>query len=299
VTIDGVAREMPSENAELVVDDQYFQTFGLRVTRGRAFSNADRPGTPPVMIVSESLAALISPEGDAIGHRVSPSRFINGQAPVPNDVIGIVPDLITRVADTSPLVRYRPASQELSTDNASRGNAIIVMRTTDDPSAAIRDLQEALRAIDGRIPAGTWRTLEEQLLRQMYPQRFGIFVLGSLGGVSLLLASLGAYVLASSMAASRRREMTIRSVLGASRVSLGRLIVRETAMLVGGGVLAGLVLTAAGAGTIRALLFRIEPLDPATLLSTVALVITLAILVTLRPALQASRTNAAQVLREE
>jgi predicted permease len=291
VPIDGVPRDMPSENAELVVDDQYFRTFGLLVTRGRDFSTGDRAAAAPVMIVSQSLAAFIAPDGNAVGHRVSDD---SGRVRASNEVIGIVPDLITRVTDTSPLVRYRPANR-----TASAGNAIIVMRTTDDPSAAIHDLQQALRAIDARVPGGTWRTLEEQLLRQMYPQRFGTFVLGSFGAVSLLLASLGAYVLASSMAASRRREMTIRSVLGASRASLGSLILRETITLAGAGVVAGLLLTAAGANTIRGLLFRVEPFDAPTLLSAIAVVATVSVLVTLRPALRVSRTNAAQVLREE
>ncbi|HTM04011.1 MAG TPA: FtsX-like permease family protein, partial [Vicinamibacterales bacterium] len=193
-----------------------------------------------------------------------------------------------------PMVRYYTSSQ-----GEPAFSALIVLRTADDASTAISDLERAVKAIDPRVSSGPWLTMEQQLGRQMNPQRFGIFVLGSLAVIALVLTGLGIYVVAASMAAGRRREMTIRSALGASRASIGGLIVRETAWLVGGGTAGGLMLAWSGARTIRTLLFRVEPLDPLTIVATVASVILVSLLVTLRPAVGAGRCDLAQVLREE
>ena len=101
------------------------------------------------------------------------------------------------------------------------------------------------------------------------------------------------------MAVARIREMGIRAALGASRARLMAVVVQEAAVLVGIGDVAGLVLAWVGAGTLRALLFRVQPLDPFTLAPTAALILALAIAVSLRPAIRAARVDLASVLKAE
>jgi putative ABC transport system permease protein len=142
-------------------------------------------------------------------------------------------------------------------------------------------------------------TLEQQIAEQMNPQRFGIHVLGALGGIALLLTVLGTYVVAESMVVRRRRELGIRAALGAGRAQLRRLVLRDTARLVGIGLVAGLALAIAGGRLIRSLLYQVEPLDPAVLVTAAASIFGLALLVSLRPALEAARIDPARSLREE
>lgn len=141
--------------------------------------------------------------------------------------------------------------------------------------------------------------MQERLARQMSVQRFGAVVLGALGGIAVLLTILGTYVLAESMAALRMREMGVRAALGATRAQLAALVLLQTGRLVGAGLLAGLLLAWLGAGTIRAFMFRVQPLDPATLTVVASLILGLALLVSLRPALRAARVDLASVLRSE
>ena len=101
------------------------------------------------------------------------------------------------------------------------------------------------------------------------------------------------------MATMRRREMGIRSALGAPGAHLRMLLFSETFRLVGAGLLLGFALSWLGAGTIRAFLFQVEPFDPLVTGSVATLIVVLAVLVTLRPALSAARVDLAQVLREE
>jgi len=133
----------------------------------------------------------------------------------------------------------------------------------------------------------------------MGPQKFGASVLGALGLIAILLTLLGTYVLAESISVLRLREMGIRAALGARRSQLAAIVFGETLRLVGLGLIAGLMLAWSGANTIRAFLFRIPPLDPITLATTAALILVLALTVSMRPALRVARVDLSRVLREE
>ena len=142
-------------------------------------------------------------------------------------------------------------------------------------------------------------TLDEQVAQQMQPQRFGIYVLGALGGIALLLTVLGTYVVAQSLVVRRRRELGIRAALGARCAQLRGLVLRDTARLVSVGLGAGLVLAILGARLIRSLLYQVQPLDPTVLITVAAGIFGLALLVSLRPALEATRVDLTRSLRED
>ena len=110
---------------------------------------------------------------------------------------------------------------------------------------------------------------------------------------------LGTYVLADSMATMRMREMGIRAALGATRRQLGSIVLAETGRLIGFGLLAGLLLAWLGAGTIRAFLFQVEPLDPLTLVAVAGLILLLTLSVSLRAAFRVGRVDLGQVLRSQ
>ncbi|CAN5671871.1 hypothetical protein BH24ACI4_BH24ACI4_23910 [soil metagenome] len=124
-------------------------------------------------------------------------------------------------------------------------------------------------------------------------------MLGSLGAIALLLTILGTYVLAETVAVVRTRELGIRAALGATTRSLTLLVLRESAVLVGLGLCAGLLLSWLGANTIHAFLFRTQPLDPLTLGFVAAVILLVSVAVSLGPALRAARTDLGQVLRAE
>jgi ABC-type antimicrobial peptide transport system permease subunit len=124
-------------------------------------------------------------------------------------------------------------------------------------------------------------------------------VLSALGGIALLLTVLGTYVIAQSMVVRRRRELGIRAALGAGAAQLRGLVLRDTARLVGIGLIAGLALAVAGARLIRSQLYQVEPFDPTVLVTAAAVIFGLALLVSLRPALEATRVDLTRSLREE
>jgi putative ABC transport system permease protein len=298
--VDGQPRELPSSGlGHAGVDDNFFATLGMPIVSGRGVARSDTASAPPVAVVSESLARLIADRGDPLGRRIANFSGIGQPGAPPTlpaylEVVGVVPDLVTEVNSTEPLMVYQPNAQWPASAATS-----IYLRAARDPADAMRDALATARALDARVTLQAMVTLDEQMAQQMQPQRFGIYVLGTLGGIALLLTVLGTYVIAESLVVRRRRELGIRAALGARSAQLRSLVLRDTVRLVGIGLLAGLALAALGAKLIRSLLYQVEPLDPLVLVSVAAGILLLALLVSLRPALAAARVDPNRVLREE
>jgi predicted permease len=291
LTIDGVSRKFPSFVAFRHVDDNYFSTMRMRILRGRHFSADDLPGAALVGIVSESFARMIGSGSEVLGQHIV--MVFGGKLDI--DIVGVVEDVFTDIRDAEPLALYMPMAQQAQPP----ANRALVFRAADDVGAARREVITSVRQLDSRLQLPDGITLDERLLRQMAPQQFGLFVLASLGAIALLLTVLGTYVLAETMAVMRTRELGIRAALGATSKSLTILVLRESILLVGIGLGVGLLLSYLGANVIRAFLFRVQPLDPATLGAVAALILVLAVATSLRPALRAARVDLAEVLRSE
>jgi predicted permease len=291
LTIDGMARTFPAFVAFRHVDETYFATMRMRVLRGRHFSADDVAGAPLAGIVSESFARMIGSGGDVLGRHIV--TMFGGKLDI--EIVGVVDDLFTDIRDAEPLALYMPMTQH-------QGPAVsraLVFRAAIGVEAAQREVAATVRQLDSNLQLPAGLTLDERLLRQMAPQQFGLFILGSLGTIALLLTMLGTYVLAETMAVMRTRELGIRAALGATTTSLTILVLRESAVLVGLGLGAGLLLSYLGVNVIRAFLFRVQPLDPATLGAVATLILVLALAVSMRPALRAARIDLADVLRSE
>lgn len=234
---------------------------------------------------------MIGSGGEVLGRHIV--MMFGGKLDI--EIVGVVDDLFTDILDAEPLALYMPMAQHAQ----PVVNRSLVFRAADDVGAAQREVVATVRQLDSNLQLPAGLTLDERLLRQMAPQQFALFVLGSLGAIALLLTVLGTYVLAETMAVMRTRELGIRAALGASTRSLTILVLRESAVLVGLGLGAGLLLSYLGANVIRAFLFRVQPLDPATLGAVATLILLLALAVSMRPALRASRVELAEVLRSE
>jgi putative ABC transport system permease protein len=291
LTIDGVSRAFPSFVPFRHIDDNYFSTMRMRIVKGRHFSADDVRGAPLVGIASESFARMIGSGSEVLGRRIV---TVFGRE-LDIEIVGVVEDVFTDIRDAEPLALYMPMAQQAQPSV----NRALVFRAAGDVDAARGEVVAAIRQLDASLQLPAGMTLDERLLRQMAPQQFGLFVLGSLGLIALLLTVLGTYVLAETMAVMRTRELGIRAALGATTKSLTLLVLRESVVLVGLGLGAGLLLSYLGANVIRAFLFRVQPLDPATLSVVAAVILLLATAISMRPALRAARVDLAEVLRSE
>jgi hypothetical protein len=281
---------LPSTLALVGVDDEYFTTMGTPLVAGRDFSESDSGNLPQVAIVSESLGRLLAGGGSPLGRRI---RFAWDDGDF--EVVGVAPDH-RGVGNLEPLTFYAPQRQ-LRVNSLTR--TVYVRSGGSDGAPAMRAVRGAVGEMDEEATIRSMRTVHAQILDQMSTQQFGMSVMGTLGGIAVLLTVVGIYVLAESLASGRRRELGIRAALGATRRQLGSVVLVETVRLVGLGVVLGLLLSWAGADMIRAFLFEIEPFDVVTFAGIVALIFILALAVSLRPAINAMRVDPARTLREE
>jgi predicted permease len=288
LAVDGIDRRFPTFVAFNFVDERYFTAMGIHILNGRDFTDEDRATAPRVAIVSESLGRFVGNGGDPLGRRIqdlSPTTTIQ--------VVGVAPDVITRVSALEPLTMYMPIAQA----RKPRDRDLVVKAA--DPASAAREITAAVKAGDPSARVSPMLTMDERIAEQMSAQNFGIVIMSALGGIAALLTALGIYVLAESMAVLRIREMGIRAALGATGRQLGAMVLAETARLVGLGIGAGVVISWAGTDLIRSLLFRVQPLDPATIGGVAVVITAIAMLVTMKPALRAARVDLARVLRDE
>jgi predicted permease len=293
VIFNGEPRDIPSFLPYIHVDDRYFSTMGLRILSGRDFTPADSDSSELVGIVSESLGRYMARGGDPVGMTITEGSSRIGQPRAVLRIVGVVPDLVTSVNVLEPLALYYSVRQR----PPSLGRVLHV-RSRAESSVMAAELREVLEQIDPRVTIPPPVTLAESVSRQMAPQRFGAAVLGALAIVALILTLLGTYVIAETMAKARERELGVRAALGATAGHLGGLVLKETAWLIGLGLAGGLALTWLASSTVEALLYRTEPFDiPSIALATLA-ILALALLVSARPALRATRIDIANLLRE-
>jgi predicted permease len=290
--------KMPSFLGLVGVDDRYMATIGLPVLAGRAFDGGDLGRAPRVAMVSASLAKALSESGNVLGLRVAQPAE-RGAPPVElSEIVGIVAD-VRMPGSLQPMKLYLPSTQYSAPVYPGSGGPDIVVRTTGDIDATAAAVRETIQAMDPLVRPAPLSTIDTRILEGMGPQRFGMTVMGALGAIALFLSVLGTYVIAESMAVLRRREMGIRAALGARGSQLGRLLLSDTFRLVGAGLLLGFGLTWLGANTIRAFLFQVEPFDPLVTIGVAAMIVVLALAVSLRPALSAARLDLSKILRED
>jgi predicted permease len=297
--VDGELRKWPSSMHPVAVDGRYLSTIGLPILTGRGFVATDTAGAPTVAIVNVWLARAIAGEGSALGHRIGPDSAGGRYAFPEAEIVGVVPDIRLGTGSEHPLNLYLPDTQYTLPVYQGSGGQTLVVRASGSPRNAARAIADTIRSLDPTIRLRAFPTIDEGLMDEMAPQRFGMTVMGSLGTIALLLTVLGTYVLAESVGAERRREMGIRAALGARSAELRRLMLSETIRLVGIGLAIGFGLAWLGAGTIRAFLFQVDPFDPLVTGGVALTIIVLALAVSLRPALAAARIDLARVLRED
>ena len=296
VAVEGRAYARPQEYPlarTLAVTPGFFGTFGVRVGRGRAIAASDRLGTLPVAVVSESFAQRLFPGVDPIGRRI---KVDDRGEPVWLTIVGIMPTLYAasfNLQDPWPPEFLTSLWQErniLSINVAVRGSS---------DAAAAAPIRKVVTTLDPEIPVYDPAPMQTVIERPVWALR----LLGSMfvifGVIALLLAAIGLYAVMSFSVSRRVREMGIRMALGASGPDIVRLVCRQGARQIALGISVGML---AGAGVVRvarAVLFDVNPTDPAVF-AVVAIVLGVAAFVAcLVPAIGATRVDPLVALRTD
>jgi hypothetical protein len=272
----------------------YFETMGIPVLRGRTFDGRDAERTAPVALVCERLARLLWPGKDAVGQFVA--RFDPkhpGSGPRWQLVVGVVREVrpISREDQGTPMI-YTPLEQQLSpyaTHLVARGLAseLELKRTVTD----------AILQADPDVEVRACLTLNDRIGEVLYPRRVAATILAAAGLIGLLLSTVGLYGLVSYAVAQRLREIGIRAALGARDVDLVWLMLRDGALMLGVGLLAGVPLAFAAIRVTSSTVVALPSMDLVTLLGVTGLLAFVTLTASYLPARRAARSNPIDVLR--
>jgi predicted permease len=273
------------------VTPSFFGVSGMKVHTGRIFTDADRHGAPPVVIVNEAMARTVWPGESALGK----CFFVGGRSDACSEVVGVVSDAHSLKIVELPLMQYYlPLAQ--SGDHAN----ILMIRV--DPrraNAVAKDTKAILAKSLGAWAIPNVRRMDEILARELRPYRLGASLFSAAGLLALLVAAVGVFSSIAYSISQRMHEMGIRIALGARTTQIVRLVLGEGLRVVLLGIVIGTGITLAAGRLVASFLFGTTPHDPVVLGTVVSLLIMVAACAALVPALRAARSDPANALRAE
>ena len=278
-----------------MVGPEFFKTFGVKLDRGRAFTDRDDAASPLVAIVSESVARKLWPGRDPIGQRVrvpgaTPESIVGGDGW--RTVVGVAHDTHLRLLrEVSPMV-FLPSVQ-------GYWQGSIAIRSTVPLHALLPALRVAGRETDPDLSLWSPRTMDEILGEPLAQPRLGALLTSTFGLVALLLAAIGLFGVMASLVRERTREFGIRMALGASAGRVRMAVLRRAALVAGSGAVVGLVVALASSRLLTALLFGVSPTDPIALGAACLVLLIVAAAAAYLPARRATSIDPVQALRSD
>lgn len=272
------------------VTPDYFKLMGMALMDGREFRQTDDEKAPNVAIVNRAFAERYFPGRNAVGRKF----WLNGRDKPGVEIVGQIAngrtDDLTQAA--SPEI-YLPLWQ------ANAFSKHLVVRTTADPRAVVVAVERALRSVDPTAAIENVKTLEQIRDDSLASRTFAMHLLTGFSALGAVLTLVGIYGVLSLSVASRRRELAIRSAVGAQQKDIHRLIFGEGSRLIASGVVGGIALAIVLSRALRTFLFEVQPSDPMTLILVGALFVGVGLLACWMPVRRAGKIDPLEALRYE
>lgn len=267
------------------VSEDYFKTIGTPILSGREFTRFDNETAPLVVVVNEILARKFWPDRDPLGQRLK----VKDQW---MQVVGVAKtaNYRTKIENPRPFF-YVPLRQNFSVQTG------LIIHTQMPPGAVNSLVAKQVQGLDPTLAPQDTIPIQDQLDRMSYTQRLAAALLTVFGGMALLLAAIGLYAVMSYAVSQGTREFGLRMALGADTGDLLRLVLLRGMALTGLGLALGLFLALGLTGLIATLLYQTSPRDPLTFAIAFIILIAVAFVSCVLPALRAARVDPARALR--
>ena len=271
------------------VATDYFKTLGIPLVRGRDFNDSDTASSTPVVIVNETLAQRLAPDGNAIG-----KRFRMDSQGAYLEVVGVARDIKYHQLAEAPLFfGYRPMSQRY------RAVLTLHVRTAGDPSSVISQVRSDVKALDPDLPLTDVKTMQEHMRLPLAPAKLFASLSSAFAVLALLLAAIGLYGVMAYVVGSRTREIGIRMALGAQIGGVRKLIIGQGMRLALTGIALGLIVAFAATRVLTSLLYGVSATDPITFIGVAVLLAGVALFACYIPAQRATKVDPLDALRYE
>jgi predicted permease len=272
------------------VSPAYFETLGAPLLQGRAFTEADTPDSPRVVVINEAMARRFWPGTSPLGQ----SLRLKERPGTPYEVVGVVADYRVRTIGERPTPYVHFASTQRP-DQAQ----VVFARTSGDAQKLLADMRRLLLELEPNLVFLDNQTMQTQVSTTLLPVTAGTWLASLAGIVALALAGIGLYGVVAYSVTRRTREIGVRMALGSDRAGIVRLVLRQGLSLAAVGVVVGGGLAAAVASGLSSALYGVGAADPVTWTAAVAVVAGAAAFANALPALRASRVSPSEALRTE
>jgi len=285
IRVQGVSPETQPFAAIRYVSPGYLQAMGIALLEGHWPGENEALGA---VIVNRSFARRLTGTGDLVGKHIHAS-FLTAT------IAGIVPDFKISQLDAEPGPEVYAAYQM----SPRISLVTVLVRVAGEAARTIPSIRKSISRIDQNVPTYQIETLERELQNSIAPRRFNMFLLGSFAGVALLLALIGIYGVIAYSVAQRTHEIGIRMALGAQRLEVIGMVIRQGMALTLTGVALGLVAAVGLTRLMVSLLYRVRPNDPVTFVAVAGIVSLIALFACCGPAVKAGLLNPITALRYE
>lgn len=293
-TIVGIPAPAPGDEPVTdvrVTDRNFFTTMNIPIIRGRTFTDQEATQERGVVVISEELARRYFPGEDPIGKKIIVEMKDTN---APTEIIGVVGDIKhQKLEDEVRSMVYWPHPELPYT------SLTLVARTKGDPVGLAAAMQGEIRSIDKDQPVADVRTMEQWLVKTIAQARFNTILLGVFAAVALVLAAVGIYGVMAYTVTQQTHEIGIRMAFGAQPAHVLRMVVLQGGILVFIGVAVGLAVSFAATQLLSSLLFGVSPFDPVMFVSIPLVLLLVAMLACVIPALRAVRVDPMVALRYE
>ena len=278
---------------------EYFETVGTALVEGRRFTAEDVVGAPRVVIVNQAMAKTFWPGETALGKclQIGPDP-----APPCSTIVGVVENTPrNNVLEGGSLLYYLPLAQAPPVVMA--GASRIVVRTADDDPRSIGAVTESIRrealALEPSLRYVGVQSLAGQLAPQLLAWELGATLFSVFGVLALIVSAVGLYSVVAFDVEGRRREIGLRSALGAPAASIVRMVMLGNVRVAAAGVMVGLAAAWLAAPQMQALLYGTSAHDSGVFIAAAAALLGAATIAGVAPALRAARIDPTETLREE
>ena len=271
----------------------YFETMGVPILLGRGIEESDDEGSTPAIVVNETFVRQNFPGQVPIGEQFRIFGSFGFGNPT-YTIVGVIPDLRSESVAGPPVPEVYPAQRQVGP-----GSLTVAVRTRPGLPPPLQAIRSEIRTMDPTLPPRNVETMEQLVADDTASTRFLLVLISLFAGIAVTLSAVGLYGVIAFLTSQRRQEIGIRLALGAHGGGVVGLMLRQASLPVALGLGLGLAGAWSGAQVLQSLLFQVDSRDPLVFIGATSVLLGVALLAALVPALKASGVDPVQALNTE
>ncbi len=284
------------------VSEDYARTLGTPILHGRMIDDRDTVASPFVVVINDTLARKYFSGKDPLEQRLDLGGKDTGMIK-PYTIVGVLADQVDHSVggEVEPLILL-PQQQVPPTSlfyQALLKTMVSFVVKTRGAIPVAPEMRSVFHQAAPGFALDQFQTMQEAVENNTFSQRLGLYLVGSFAGLAIAMVIAGLYGVLSQLVSYRRREIGVRMALGATRLSVAQLILRQGSILIGAGLGVGLVLAFAMAHFIKSFLYQVQPLDAWTYIGVAVVLAVIGLIAALIPARRAASIQPMEALRTE